>query len=185
MMDVKKKRLLKRKYVEVQCAYCGKEKKIRSDSVKEKNYCDASCSQKDRLRSPENHPSWKGGRRINHQGYVEVLRRNHPRTRGNGYVFEHILVAERKLGRPLKLNEQVHHINKIKTDNRPENLLVLDIAEHARLHGKEKKRVGKYLNCVVCGKEFYRKPSHVKRAKCCSLKCVGYYTNMKKKGLID
>jgi hypothetical protein len=129
----------------------------------------------------ENHPMWKGGRRINHNGYVEVRIPNHHRARGNGYVFEHILVAEEKLGRKLKVNEQVHHLNKNRQDNRPENLSILDIAEHTRHHAPERRR-GKILNCVVCGKEFYRKASHLNRAKCCSQKCVGHYTYLKIKG---
>lgn len=129
----------------------------------------------------ENHPQWKGGVRISTNGYIEVLVPDHHRARGNGYVFEHILVAEAAINRRLLPNEQVHHINKIKTDNRPENLQVVDIAEHARMHAKER-RQGKYLKCVICSKEFYRKPSHVSKAKCCSLKCVGHYTHLKKKG---
>ena len=46
----------------------------------------------------------------------------------------HILLAEQLLGRPLKENEVVHHINGDKRDNRPENLVVMDRAEHAALH---------------------------------------------------
>ncbi len=70
-------------------------------------------------------PAWKGGRYIEpDKGYVMVRMPDHPRARANGYVLEHILVAEAMLGRPLAEGEEVHHINKNRADNRPENLKV-------------------------------------------------------------
>lgn len=107
--------------------------------------------------------------RINHNGYVEVYWPEHHRARGNGYVFEHIIVLEKKLGRRLKPNEHCHHVDQNKTNNNPENLEVVDIREHSKIHTKPK--TGQTLICPNCGNEFYRKPSHVANSKYCSVKC--------------
>ncbi len=72
-----------------------------------------------------NNPAWKGGRYTEPgKGYVMVRMPEHPRARQNGYVLEHILIAEAMLGRPLRDGEEVHHKNLIRDDNRPENLQV-------------------------------------------------------------
>src|SRR6516225_7225951 len=43
-------------------------------------------------------------------------------SREAGVRYEHHLVMERIIGRPLEKHETVHHKNGIRTDNRPENL---------------------------------------------------------------
>lgn len=81
-------------------------------------------------------PGWKGGSYMEPgKGYRMVRAQGHPRARKNGYVLEHILVAEKMLGRPLKPGEEVHHLNRDRADNRPENLQVFcSHSEHWALH---------------------------------------------------
>lgn len=85
--------------------------------------------------SKENNKRWKGGIQTLTSGYRLLLQPYHPRANVRGYVYEHILVAERYLGRFTTKDEVVHHINKNTGDNRPENLFLFPChAEHMRHH---------------------------------------------------
>lgn len=79
--------------------------------------------------------NWKGGRYTDPRGYVTVYCPEHPFSDRHGYIYEHRLVMEKKIGRYLTSTEIVHHINKIKGDNLQENLyLCFNLAEHKALH---------------------------------------------------
>jgi len=77
---------------------------------------------------------WKGGRLIGKDGYVRVFAPDHPAAFRTGYIHEHRLVAEQKLGRPLLPEEVVHHIDRDGLNNHPDNLMVLSNSEHLKLH---------------------------------------------------
>ena len=56
------------------------------------------------------------------------------KLRSGHYVQEHVAVAERALGRPLKKGEVVHHFNLNKLDNRPSNLMICTQEYHRFIH---------------------------------------------------
>jgi len=69
--------------------------------------------------------------------YYKVCLPEHPRSDKRGYILEHRLLMERKLGRHLLLTEVVHHINGDGHDNRIENLIVMSSMAHRQHHNRE------------------------------------------------
>ena len=59
---------------------------------------------------------------------------------GRGRVFDYILVAEKMIGRSLKANEVVHHIDDNPFNNLSQNLRVLTKSQHSKLHNLSRAR---------------------------------------------
>jgi len=82
----------------------------------------------------ENHPAWKGGQRIDKDGYIRTYCPDHPWPRRSGYVHEHVRLMELHIGRRIRRGEVVHHRNEKKQDNRLENLELKTASRHSSDH---------------------------------------------------
>ena len=69
------------------------------------------------------HWNWKGGHVVR-SGYRVISKR------GKTNLYEHRVVMEEVLGRPLESNEVVHHIDGNRANNDPSNLQVMTRKEH-------------------------------------------------------
>jgi len=82
----------------------------------------------------EKHSQWKGRRKS--KGYYYVYCPSHPRAKKKhlgGYIPEHVAVWEEMHGKYLPEGWIVHHLNGIRSDNRPSNLVALPNRKHNRL----------------------------------------------------
>ena len=79
--------------------------------------------------------SRRGGRITDKRGYVLIYQPTHPNADNNGYIYEHRLVMEGILGRYLTKKEVIHHTNRIRNDNKPENLMLFSsFTKHMTFH---------------------------------------------------
>src|SRR5580692_10447101 len=81
-------------------------------------------------------PHWQGGE-IRRKGRVMIYSPNHPFPSETVYVYRYRLVMEKHLGRYLKHDEVIHHKNRIKDDDRLENLQLMTNAGHSQMHGAD------------------------------------------------
>ena len=113
------------------CKICGKSFYVKRKTQK---YCSKKCfgisnaskywlGKKMPERSGKKHHNWKNGKAKN-GAYIIILMPSHPFCNSHDYIMEHRLVMEKHLGRYLKPQERIHHINGIKDDNRISNLML-------------------------------------------------------------
>lgn len=78
----------------------------------------------------DRNPSWNGGRHQRKDGYWLVWT-------PNGERLEHRVIMEIHIGRTLRIDEIVHHIDGDRSNNDPSNLKVMSQSEHIRHHASE------------------------------------------------
>lgn len=105
----------------------------------------------------------------NLNGYRVVYLPEHPKAmksdNWNGWVYEHIVIAEERLGREIKECEVVHHLDSNRANNLPNNLIVLEEPQHMKLHawmdknfiipkpGALLEKIGMLKYCPECNKQ--------------------------------
>lgn len=129
------KQSLSYKKIRKSCFECGTTFFVSPYRKESAKYCSRICTYKnhgDKVSADKCH-FWKGGKQRNTSGYILV-------TNDGKQQYEHRVVVEKYLGRKLRRDEEVHHINEDKKDNRIENLQVLLKKEHISLHAKKRWR---------------------------------------------
>jgi hypothetical protein len=94
-----------------------------------------------------NNPNWKGGRCFNSNGYPMIYVPDHPHANNSGYVREHILIAEKALGKFLPKNAYTHHFPSIKKFTHL--VICQDHRYHMLLHVR-------YRALIACGNPNWR-----------------------------
>jgi hypothetical protein len=121
------------------CENCGIEfETYRSPSNMKKlkpRFCSLKCigeSQKG-----INNPSYKNGKHFDANGYVVLFKPEHPFCGVRKSILEHRFIMECKIGRYLKKEEIVHHIDGNKSNNDINNLMLFkNQSEHIKYHIK-------------------------------------------------
>lgn len=125
------------RFILAPCQECGKERWVQLVKGKPVHTICFGCANKYRARFGADHPRWNNGKRIHKAGYMRIKIYPDNPFYGlaglDGYVLEHRLVIAQFLGRLLTEEEQVHHINGNKTDNRIENLYLIPRKKHKAL----------------------------------------------------
>lgn len=98
---------------------CGNTVRLTSGNLRSENQKSCGCHRK---RNMVEHHSWRGGTKMR-DGYV-MFADGETRNENGLLIYRplHRIVMEEHLGRPLRKDEQVHHVNGVKDDNRIENL---------------------------------------------------------------
>lgn len=124
----------------LKCETCNKEFYIFLSRIKQKEdkgHKTKYCSQKCYSRKGENNnqfgkikeksANWRGGK-SNYNGYLMINNTNNKR------IYEHRLIVESIIERKLKKDEEIHHINFNRSDNRVSNLYLFKKGEHKGFH---------------------------------------------------
>ena len=147
--------------VAITCKECGKVFYDHQCHAHKRVFCSKACMESSRTHlqdksnrtSGGNNPMWRGGVCKHSDGYIYKRAVDHPFA-CRSYVLEHRLVAEDNLRstdpesvflvrlgdrKYLRPEISVHHIDGDKTNNTPDNLMVVTNSEHQKIHAAMRK----------------------------------------------
>lgn len=108
---------------------------------KEQVFCSTHCRQKNNGKGRKGQLTGLQSKpykmRLTKDGYFRMYAAKHPYANGRKEIHVHVMVMENHISRAINPDECVHHINGIKTDNRLENLQLMNHSEHSRAHNQE------------------------------------------------
>lgn len=110
------------------CPVCGNKFQIYWHDRNRRKYCSSECFLKYYHHQKIKNKIINDNFYINQNGYVTKIG-----SEGKAYHRE---IMEKMIGRKIKRNESVHHVNLDKKDNSIENLLLLTKSKHQKLHGQ-------------------------------------------------
>lgn len=141
----------KRGWVNLKCGVCGISFWVRKSHATKRLNCSRQCqyiATAKRLTGKfgKDASFFRKGWHVDQYGYKQVLVSGPKRVKG-GYRYrgEHILKAEKALGRQLKRNECVHHIDCNTSNNDNTNLLVCERGYHSWLHWEMSRKYGQIV----------------------------------------
>ena len=136
----KDKGVTRSEYVSAPCLTCGTIVERRKTDTRQYVYCSRNCYRTNPFAASPGRPGDPNRQQYetpwglrpgytSKDGYVVVSAKEHPAANKNGKIAEHKLVMEKKLGRYLEPNENVHHKNGIRNDNSIDNLELWNVSQ--------------------------------------------------------
>ena len=148
--------------LKIRCDWCGKEFERKKEHIHERNYCSRAClgkvnAERYRLQSLKicsncgKEFEYRGNHKKRNQHFFcckewgcyldflnfEMAGAENQKVAGK-IVYRRL--AEMEIGRTLREDEEVHHIDGNHRNNNVDNLEVLTVSEHAKIHAAQKRR---------------------------------------------
>ena len=125
---------------------------------------------------------WNIRKLVKKGDYLYAVIPEHPNASDHGYVLAHRAIMENEIGRLLRDDEVVHHINKDGKDNGIENLELMDSRDHVSFHLKQKGKNLVDLVCPWCKRKFTKAKKQTFLQKggewsSCSPSCRGKFSS--------